>query len=711
MNRPRYVVQNLVGQAIGVSTPPAYDPQYPDRNVWTETVYDEAGNAIASIDALWHITRTYYDALNRAETVVQNLNGQDLQDETPPDFNPSYPDQNVRTDYIYDQGGNLIATIDPNGIVNRTYYDAYGRAYLTVSNLSGQAIDNPNPPSFNPTYPDQNVRTETIYDEGGYVIAAIDTLGKISRTYYDDFYRPTIVVSNLISETGTITQTIQHPAPPLFDPSHPDQNIRTETVYDADGKVIASIANDGAITRTYYDELDRPVVVVRNLYGQSIAEATPPAFDPDHPDRNVRTETVYGPGGFVARTIEANGRVTHTCYDGLYRVVGTVTNPTVDDPCESYSPSDDLDKDVVTATTYNGIGNSLATTDPTGKTTTYEYDALNRMTAVIDPLQHRTSYSYNGNGNRVALIDANNTVTRYEYDDLSRLAAVIENYRQGINPNQETNVRTEYTYDAIGNRLTIKDALNHVTTFDYDDLGRLTGESDPLTNTTTYTYDGAGNRIAMLDANGNTTAYLYDGLYRPVTIDYPDPDGDVYFAYDGAGNRAVMTDTVGVTAWTYNGLNRPIRVTDPFSGTVGYTYDGFGDRTSLTYPDTRVVTYTYDTIGRLATVTGWDELSTSYTYDKAGREETTVLPNGVTTSYAYDDAGQLTEILHSNAEDTLAAYQYQYDAVGNRNLVTETVMQPSVSPPDLISSDGFEFRRPLRLGRQPDGWRGSDRQF
>ena len=688
LNRPRYVVQNLVGQAIEVSTPPAYDPQYPDRNVRMETVYDEAGNTIANIDTLGQITRTYYDALNRAETVVQNLSGQNIGVETPPDFNPAYPDQNVRTDYGYDQGGNLIATIDPNGIVNRTYHDTYGRAYLIVSNLSGQAIDSPTPPIFNPTYPDQNVRTETIYDDGGYVIATIDTLGKISRTYYDDLYRPTIVVSNLISETGSITETIEHPTPPLFDPSHPDQNVRTETVYGADGKVIANIANDGAITRSYYDELGRPVVVVRNLYAQSIDEATPPTFDPDHPDRNVRTETVYGPGGFVARTIDVDGKVTHSCYDGLYRVVATVINPTVDDPCESYSPSNDPDKDIVLSTTYNGIGNSLATTDPTGKTTAYEYDALNRLTAEIDPLQHRTSYGYDGNWNRVALTDANNTVTRYEYDDLSRLTAVIENYLQGITPDQETNVRTEYTYDAIGNRLTIKDALNHVTSFDFDDLGRLISESDPLTNATTYTYDGAGNRVAVLDANGSTTAYLYDGLYRPVTIDYPDPDGDVQFSYDSAGNRAVMTDTLGITEWAYDGLNRPIRVTDPFSGTVGYGYDGLGRRTALNYPDGKVVSYSYDEVGRMIQASDWHTQTITYTYDKAGRLLEEGRPGGIGSTYVYDPGDRLQAITHTlNSTQTLSAFNYTYDPVGNRTSVNGL---PASAVPDRIFADDFE---------------------
>ena len=685
LSRPNTVVQNLVGQAIDDLIPSTYDPAYPDRNVRVDTVYDQNGNVIATIDTLGHIARTYYDALNRSETTIQNLVGQGIEVETPPVYNPAYPDQNIRTDYVYDQGSQLIATVDPAGVIMRTYYDAYGRPSIDVRNLVGQIIENPLPPAYNPAYPDQNVRTETVYGADGEIIATIDPLGQISRTYYDDLDRPYLIVHNL---TG---QTIENPSPPLYNPAHPDQNVRTETVYDAQGRTIATLANSGSIDRTYFDVLGRAWLVVRNLMGQAIDHPTPPVYDPAHPDQNVRSETVYGPGGNVEQAIDTLGRVTHSCYDGLYRVVKTIVNPTVSDPCQVYTPSGDADKDIASLITYDGLGNRLETSDPNKKTTTYEYDALYRLTGLLDPLQHRTGYEYDGNGNRVALTDANNVVTRYEYDGLDRLTAVIENYLPGVNPDHEINVRTEYANDAIGNRRTIQDALNHVTTFDYDALGRLIGESDPLAHTTTNTYNGAGNLVALLDANGNTTAYLYDGLHRLAAVDYPEPDGDVYFSYDAAGNRALMTDTLGVTTWTYDGLNRPVGITDPFIGTVEYSYDGVGNRTSLTYPDSRVVTYTYDTNGNLYSVTNWEGLTTTYAYDKAGRLLTETLPNNVIANKSYDDAGHLTNITYTLDQEILSGYQYVYDLLGNRTVLTETIKLPGVVPSDVIFSDDFEF--------------------
>jgi YD repeat-containing protein len=158
----------------------------------------------------------------------------------------------------------------------------------------------------------------------------------------------------------------------------------------------------------------------------------------------------------------------------------------------------------------------------------------------------------------------------------------------------ERNVRTEYTYDVSGNRLSIRDGnatknnTQDLTTFTYDLLGRLAGESDPLGHTTYYRHDVAGNQVAVVDANGYTTTNQYDDLGRLIGIDYPSPDADVEYQYNALGWRTAMTDGMGVTSWAYDGLGRALAITDPFTGTVGYAYDALGNRTRLTYPDNKV---------------------------------------------------------------------------------------------------------------------------
>ena len=65
---------------------------------------------------------------------------------------------------------------------------------------------------------------------------------------------------------------------------------------------------------------------------------------------------------------------------------------------------------------------------------------------------HSTQTAYDLLGNKTDETDANGVVTHTIYDALNRPAAVIQNYRPPLQANAETNVRSEYTYNAVGNR-------------------------------------------------------------------------------------------------------------------------------------------------------------------------------------------------------------------------------------------------------------------
>jgi YD repeat-containing protein len=268
-------VSNASGDGGSPQTDPCDAASYipssaPDVDRITSIVYDEVGNPLASIDPAGTITRTYYDDNNRPAVVVQNLVGQTIENPTPPTYNPSNPDKNIRTEIVYDVAGNPIATIDTLGRITRTYYDELNRPQYVVENLVGQGISVTTPPAYNPIYPDQNIRSETVYDDNSNVIASINTLGRITRTYYNSLNQVEYVVGNLVG------QAISVPTPPSYSPSNPDQNIRTEYIYDVSGNTIASIDTLGQITRTYYDALNRPESIVQNLTGQAISVETPP---------------------------------------------------------------------------------------------------------------------------------------------------------------------------------------------------------------------------------------------------------------------------------------------------------------------------------------------------------------------------------------------------------------------------------------------------
>ena len=574
----------------------------PEKDHITAFAYDVFGNQIATTvygDQKDVTTRVYFDDNQRPVTVVSNLIGQGIAVSTPPDRNTNLPDQNVRIDYAYDLNGNQIAVTDPLGRVSRIYYDAFNRPEVIVQNLVGWDKLNPEIPTCanDSCTEDQNVFVRYHYDDVGDRIAVTDARGFVTRTYYDAVHRPIVVVQNL---TDWAIETRTPPACGEQVACDDTANIRTDFYYDGNGNRIAVVDPLGVITRTYYDVLNRPIKVVHNL------------VDSTKPD--------------------------------LSALINADNAPT-------YQPTQTPDQNVPTVFAYNDIENWHTQTDARG------------------------------------------VVNRYEYDELNRLTAVVQNYlaNPGENPDPSiTNVRTEYTYDANGNLQSIQDARGYITTFTYDPFNQLSSEiaPQPLTFQTKYSYNKFGQLVSVKDANTendvleNRIRYEYDDVGRRTKILYPGTDPSVSFFYDIAGRMWKMQDGLGNTVWSFDNLDRPSTVQDPFNQIITYGYDKNGNRTSLGYPgQTQPVTYQYDALNRLEEVFDWQQSLTSYTYDAGSRLRRVERPNGVTSLYTYDNLSQLTDLIHQTNVSVLASYEYQYDPAGNRKQVIENRITTIVTEP------------------------------
>ena len=558
--------------------------------------------------------------------------------------------------YEYNDLGWLVKLTDTLGAITKYDYDDAGRITSLTRNYSDSL-----PQNEESLY---NIISAFRYDEVGNLVDIVDTYDRVTRLTYDDADRLISLIENY---------------KPGFAPNQ-ETNVETEFLYNLAGNQIAVVDPLGSITRTYYDELNRPVLVIQNLTGWDPNNSTPPTFDPAHPDENVPTTYEYDPVGNLIKMVDALGTVGRSCYDERGLPIKSILNPTVPNPCPSYGGSSASDLDIVRSWTYDGVGNLLTQVDPNGASTAFSYEERNLLETVTNPLGFVTTFGYDDVGNRTSLSDAEGVVTRFDYDELNRLDAVVENFNASLPSDHETNVITEYRYDDLGLLHRVTDARGSVWTYNYNALSQLIRNSDPLGNLWEYDYDAAGNLTHRTDAKGFTTIFNFDALNRLIGINYPGSDPDVTFTLDPLGNLVSMLDGLGTTTWEYDGLLRPDSISDPFGGVVGYSYDAVGNRVGFTYADAKSVTYEYDAAQRLESVNDWSSSTTTYAYDKAGQPVSATLPNGISSSFNWDAAGRLETLSHSTSAGTLASYAYEYDRLGNRTQAAEFLSTPAPSP-------------------------------
>jgi RHS repeat-associated protein len=270
--------------------------------------------------------------------------------------------------------------------------------------------------------------------------------------------------------------------------------------------------------------------------------------------------------------------------------------------------------------------------------------------------------------------------TTYAYDNLYRLTGVT-------NANSE---ETAYTYDAVGNRLTLTDPEDNSTTWTYDHLNRLLTDTNELSDTRSFAYDAVGNLVKKTDRLGRVTEYVYDNLYRQTSEVWKDGMSTVRtlsFTYDLAGQLLSASDPSADYDYEFDGLRRVTEMTSDLAGladNVVFTnvYDVVGNRTSLAAAidgtDDFLNTYAYDNLYRLTRVTqaeqsGGNAVSdkrVDFAYNALGQWSSITRYASLSTaelvamtSYGYDLANRLTSIAHQdNTPATFAGYDYTYDA-------------------------------------------------
>ena len=166
--------------------------------------------------------------------------------------------------------------------------------------------------------------------------------------------------------------------------------------------------------------------------------------------------------------------------------------------------------------------------------TTFRYDALGRVTLATYPDGTQTRACYDV-GVTVE-IDANKHKTRTTRDAAGRVVKVEEytgTHSSCTTARGTPYATTTYTYDRLGNLLTVTDAMGNQTTLQYDTLSRKTQMQDPDLGTWTYQYDLTGNLTRQTDMKKAAA---------PFSLRQPEPagaEGRRHAESPGGGGRAV----------------------------------------------------------------------------------------------------------------------------------------------------------------------------
>ena len=321
-----------------------------------------------------------------------------------------------------------------------------------------------------------------------------------------------------------------------------------------------------------------------------------------------------------------------------------------------------------------------------------EYDTHDRTTSVTlaDGSVTRTAYSIGSHDGEPML---QTTVT----DALGRHA---ESYTDTKGRNRETvqhargeDITVKYSYDPVGQVMTVQHPNGRETKYAYDLLGRKLMVNHPDAGETDMTYDAAGNLLTKLTAELRKSisdkgyiSYTYDferlhevlypeNLFNRVTYTY----GKAGDKYNRAGRLALVEDASGGEAYYYGRqgeVTKTVRtvmasVADIRTYVYGATYDSWNRVQTMTYPDGEVVTYHYNAAGQVESLTSNKQGRQSVIvdkigYDKEGHTVYTKLGNGTETTYTYDKQRERLQVMNLTADgQTVMENRYRYDAVDN----------------------------------------------
>jgi RHS repeat-associated protein len=480
-------------------------------------------------------------------------------------------------------------------------------------------------------------RTGTSYDNAGRPVLVARAGGSatysVSQTSYDLYNRPVCAAIRMDQTT--------------FPAINAGGTMSGGSLPDACSLTAPASSNPDRITHNTYDEAGQ-LTSVQRAYGTSLQQ-------------NYVAYT-YSPNGKQRSVMDANGNRAELVYDGLdrqthwYFPARTTPGATDFSDYEQYG--------------YDANGNRTSLRRRDGSTLTFQYDALNRMTAKLIP--ERTDLGIPASATRDVYYgyDLRGLQTYARFDSASG-DGISTGYDTWGRPSESTismagfSHTLSYGHDMAGNRThTVHDDGPYFIT-EYNPRSQPTGLWNNVGQQLIgFVYDWMGRSGGFSTGNGLPTGTLID--YDPVSrmnlmsLNAAGTANDLAynFTHNPAGQIVTMARSNDAYSWggaynvsrayAVNGLNQYTS-----AGPASFGYDARGNLTS-----DGSSTYLFDLENRLIVASG--ATNAGLTYDPLGRlfqistgvSTTRFLYDGDNLVAEYDGAGTLLRsYAHAPGED------------------------------------------------------------
>ena len=402
---------------------------------------------------------------------------------------------------------------------------------------------------------------------------------------------------------------------------------------------------------------------------------------------NLPTQTLVkdGAGNVVSRTDMAYDQFSLTSvvgaanhedggYSASFNVRGNLTTIT------RYSNAAAGTGAITRTFTYDNLGNVRTAQVDCCNLKTFNFSTTTQYaepdSIVRGPLtgpQFTTGYTYNiDNGLLLTSTDENGQLTQYQYDVMNRPTAVTLPAQGGVL------VQSNTSYD---------DSSVPSTTTSYTTNAGNSGS-------TVATLDGLGHVLQVDNKNGSTvvstTKYVYDKLWRTTQVSNPFAPGDtpVYSTttYDGLGRITRVTPpSAGYTQYDY--LGNTVTITDPAGKKRKNYSDGLGRLVEVDEPGWGDAQKSTGTV----TIAGFEQkicdaeirgVCRHFIWDTG---TVSIIVNGVTKSTNYNSASNAMNVASSLVTNINMDTSYPVTASANGAIITLTSAVPGANTNYTVS--------------------------